>query len=116
MFGGVRIRWSEQSGSATPKKIPVSGRQGEKREGRSVGSNFFWTKKVWPCLTTQYQPDVEQQCGTLISDFIVYTCSSCAAGRCGSEEALLTCATSWADPRTSGLQPVEAVASSVRSR
>ena len=36
---------------------------------------FFLTFSIWPWLTTQYPPDVEQQCSTPISDhtFIVYT-------------------------------------------
>ena len=56
------------------------------RVGRSA-QNFFLDQKCWPWLTTQYPPDVEEQCGTPISGFIVYT-SSCATGWCGSQEAL----------------------------
>ena len=49
---------------ATPKKFPVSGRQGGIRRVGSWVQNFFWTLKFWPWLTTsssQHPSDIEQQ-------------------------------------------------------
>ena len=57
------------------KKCPVSGRKVEEdRVGRSV-QNFVWTFKFLPWLTTQYPPDVEQQCSTPIQ-VILLSCIS----------------------------------------